>query len=189
MLNYHQQYDISNGIFITYDQQLDYRLLHSRHGQNVREKMKNIFPYKKYESINKETFILTCIYIMFTKSPSSYRSMVGELREIDLKEITKFKSTILNYNDYIQKDIKYIISEYGGNVTYQNLVRDFLDKKIQFYTLWFFILFSPDIDINILKESRVFRHIYKKLTFIMLFLTFKKESIDNLNRIFNQIKL
>ena len=189
MLSYHKQYDLSNGIFLTYDHQMDYRLLHSKHGQTVREKMKNTFPYHKYESIDKETFILSCIYIMFTKSPSSYRGLVSELRELNLKEVSTFKMTILNYNDYIQRDITYIISEYGGNATYQNIVRDFLDKKVQFYTLWFFILFNPDIDINELKKSRVFSHIHKKLTFIMLFVTFKQESIDNLNKVFNQIKL
>ena len=189
MLPYNKQYDLANGIFLTFDQQLDYRLLHSRHGAGVRDKMKMSFPYHKYEAVTKETFLLSCVYIMFTKAPSSYRGLVNELRDLDLKEISKFKASIINYNDYIQKDIKYIIKEYGGNVNYQNLIRDFIDKKIQFYTLWFYLVFAPDVDIEILKESRVFSHVYRNLKFIMQFLTFKQESVDNLSKVFNQIKL
>ena len=189
MLNYNQQYDISNGLFITYDKQLDHRLLHTSHGESVREKMKMSFPYQKYESRNRETFILTCIYIMFKKTPSSYRSMVSELKEVNMKDISKFKHDIMYYKYFIKQDISYLIKNYGGAISSQNVITEYNKGNIKFYTLWFFFKLNPNEDIEKLKESRVFSHIYRKLNFIMLFLTFSEEAINEISTIFNQMEL
>lgn len=188
MLSYNQQYDISNGIFLTYDSQLEKRLLHSRHGEGVRSKMKNLFPYHKYETTTKENFVMTCVYIMFTKSPSSFRGMVSELREVEEKEVQDFKYKILNYNDYIGKDIEYLKNNYG-NCTYQQAFRAFVDKKINFFTLWFYILFNPDINRDTIRKSRSLAHILRKIEFIMKFLTFKQESVERIGILFKELEL
>ena len=189
MLSYNQQYDISNGLFLTYDQHLDYRLLHSRHGKAVRDKMQVAFPYQKYESRNKQTFILSCIYVMFKKTPSSYRGMVSELKELHLKEITTFKHDIMHYQEFIKKDINYLIQNFGGVITSDKILREYLSGNIKFYTLWFYYLLNPDEDIEQLKTSRVFSHVYRKLKFIMMFLTFSEEATNDINILFNKMEL
>lgn len=189
MLSYNKQYDISNGIFLTYDNQLSYRLLHSKHGQAVRDKMKSQFPFNKYETFTKENFIMTCVYLVFTKSPSSYRGLVEELREVDEKAVFKFKDGIINYRQYIRKDAEHIRSNYGANVTAQDILREFTQKNINFYTVHFFLLFHPETNREELKKSRVFGHVIRKLDFIMKFLTFKDESVEYVKTIFKEIEL
>ena len=189
MLHYSQQYGIANGIFITYDSQLDYRLLHSKHGEKVRDKMKMLFPHHKYETTTKENFIMTCLYVMFFKTPSSFRGLVEELREVDVKEVDKFKHSILFYREYIVKDVNYIKETYGANVDIGNLLKELSEQKINFYTMHFFVLFHPEIDINAVRKSRVFGHILRKLSFLMKFLTFKDESVAYVKTVFKSIEL
>ena len=188
MLSYNQQYDIANGIFITYDSQLDKRLLHSRHGAGVRDKTKNSFPHNKYSTSTKENFVMTCIYIMYAKSPSSFRAMITELYEIDEKEVLDFKYKILNYNDYLGKDIRFL-KENFGNATYQQVFRSLIDKKIEFYTAWFYILFNPDINRETIRKSRSLGHILRKLEFLMKFLTFRTESVQRIEVLFKELEL
>lgn len=189
MLQYNQQYDISNGLFLTYDRQMDHRLLHTSHGQGVRDKMKTSFPYQKFESRTRETFILACVYIMFKLTPSSYRAMVVELKEIEMKDISKFKHDIVHYKDFMQQDIKYLIKNYGGVITSQNVLNEYINGKIKFYTVWFYYKLNPAEDIEALQKSRVFSHIYRKLTFIMLFLTFSEDAVKEIKQVFNQMEL
>lgn len=189
MLNYRQQYDLANGIFITYDSQLQKRLLHSNHGETPREKLKTFFPWNKYETVTKENFIMTCIYIMFVKSPSSFRSMVTELREVNDKEVQDMKYKIMNYQDYIGKDIMFLKTTFGANVNYQQVFRSFLDGQIQFYTVWFFILFNPDINLETIRASRTLSHVLRKLEFVMLFLTFKDESVSRIKSLFDGLEM
>lgn len=184
MLPYYKQYDISNGIFITYDNQLDYRLLHSKHKQETRENMKMFFPYQKYESVTKETFVLSCIYIIFTKTPSSFRGFVSELREIEIKDVKLFKHKILNYQDYMIKDVKHLKNNFGSSIDPQKVLTEFLNNKIEFYTAYWYL--------KVCKEEwvpgRTFSHIMRKLKFVMLFLTFKDESVKTIKQLFNQIE-
>ena len=189
MLSYNQQYDISNGLFLTYDRQMDRRLLHTSHGKAVRDKMQISFPYKKFEARNRETFIMACIFIMFKKTPSSYRAMVSELKDIDMKDISKFKHDIMYYQDFIQQDIKYLTKNYGGVITSQNILNEYIQGKIKFYTLWFYYKMNPNEDIEQLKQSRVFSHVYRKLQFIMLFLTFSDDAVENVKELFNHLEL
>ena len=185
MLSFNQQYDIANGIFITYDSQLDYRLLHSKHKQKTRESTKMFFPYQKWETRTKETFVLACIYVMYKKTPSSFRSFLGELREVDLKEVAKFKHIILNHQDFMAKDVAYLKETFGGGVEPQQVLKAYLDDKIQFYTAWWFIKLKHED----WKPGRTFGHVLRKLKFVMLFLTFKEESVKRMRELFDEIEL
>lgn len=185
MLSYNQQYDIANGIFITYDSQLDYRLMHSKHKRSTRERMKISFPYHKWETRTKETFVLACIYVIFTKTPSSFRAFVEELREVDLKEVGKFKHIILNYQDFMAKDVRYLKEEFGSSIDPQKVLTAYINGKIQFYTAWWYIKLNHED----FKPGRTFSHILRKLKFVMLFLTFKQESVDRMKELFNQIEI
>ena len=174
---------------MTFDQHLDHRLLHSRHGQGVRDKLQSSFPYRRFESKNKQTFILACLYIIFKKTPSSYRGMVLELKEIDMKEVSAFKHEIMHYNDLIKLDINYLIKNFGGVLTGDKMLREYLSNNIKFYTLWFYYLINPNEDIEKLKNSRVFSHVYRKLKYIMMFLTFSEESVNEIELLFTKMEL
>ena len=188
MLSYHQQYGIANGIFITYDSQLDGRLLHSKHGEAVRDKAKPMFPHHKFETSTKENFILACVYIMYFNTPTSFRGLVENLREVDLKEVTLFKNSVLQYRENLVRDVDFIREAYGAGVTVQQLLNELSKRKNRFYTMHFFILFHPEIDIKVLKKSRVFGHIIRKLRFTMKFFTFRDESVDYVKSVFKKIE-
>ena len=185
MLSYNQQYDIANGIFITYDSQLDYRLMHSKHKGGTRENMKMMFPYQKWETRTKEVFVLACLYTIFTKTPSSFRSFVGELREIDLKDVSSFKHIILNYHDFISKDVSYLRETYGSSIDQHTILNEFMEGKIKFYTAWWYVKFNEED----FKIGRVYAHVIRKLRFLMLFLTFREDSIENIRELFKQIEI
>ncbi|MCK5537937.1 MAG: hypothetical protein KAI79_14010 [Bacteroidales bacterium] len=189
MLNYDQQYNIANGLFLTYDQQMDKRLLHTSHGKAVRDKMEGMFPYRKYESRTRETFILACLYIIFTNTPSSYRALVTELKELDIKEIASFRFKINNYHDLMKADIIYLTKELGGTLNSNKMINEYISGNIQFYTLWFYFMFNPKEDIETLKSSRVFSHVYRKLKFIMMFLTFSQEAVNDIQILFNEMEI
>lgn len=185
VLSYNQQYDIANGIFITYDSQLDYRLMHSKHKAGTRDNLKNSFSYHRWEDRTKETFVLACIYVVFTKTPSSFRAMVSELREIDLKDITKFKHIIMNNQDFMAKDTAYLKETYGSSIDPQKVMKDFADGNIQFYTAWWYVKLQHEDWV----PGRTFTHVLRKLRFVMLFLTFKEESVQRIRQLFDQIEL
>ena len=185
MLSYNQQYDIANGIFITYDSQLDYRLMHSKHKSGTRENVRMLFPYQKWETRTKEVFVLACLYVVFTKTPSSFRSFVSELREVSMKEISKFKHIILNNQDFLAKDASFLQKTYGSSVDPQKVLKEYVDGKIQFYTAWWFIKLNHEDFV----PGRTFSHILRKLKFIMLFLTFKEDSIQRIRELFKQIEI
>lgn len=185
MLSFNQQYDIANGVYLTYDSQLDYRLLTSKHKQGTRKNMEMSFPYHKYEDKTKELFVLACIYVMYTKTPSSYRAFVEELREVEIKDVGSFKHKIMNYQDYIAKDVAYLKKEYGSALDPQKVLTEFLDNKIQFYTAsWYIRVHADDW-----KPGRTFTHVMRKLKFVMLFLTFKEESVKTIKGLFSQIEI
>jgi len=188
MLHYNHQYDISNGIFLTFDSQLQTRLLHSRHGASVREKVKPSFPHTKYETMTKENFVMTCLYIMYDSAPSSYRGMITELHEVDQKLVNDFKYKILNYNDYMGRDIKFLKEEYG-NATYQQVFRSLVDKKVEFFTVWFFIMFNPNINRDTIRKSRSLAHLLRKIESLMKFLTFRQESVERIGVLFKELEL
>lgn len=188
MLHYSQQYDISNGVFITFDQQLKQRMFKSNHKQATRDKLKTFFPHNKFDTMTKENFVMTCIYIMFTKTPSSYRGLVTELYEVTTEEVQDFKYRILNYDSYIGKDIRHMNETYGASITYQQVFREFLDGNYQFYSVWFFIMFNPKINRDEIRKSRALSHVLRKLEFIMLFLTFKQESVQRIKILFDGLE-
>lgn len=188
MLNYWNQYSISNGIYLCYDQRLTRRTLSSKHGEVVREKMKNVFPYRKHESTTKENFVLLSLYVMFTKTPSSFRSYVSEIANADMKEAMKFKQDILQYDNNIKRDVKYLREKYMDDLNVQNVFNEFNSRKIKFYSAWFYLNFCGE-DIEALSKSRVMGHVIRKLKFIMLYVTFKEESVNKIKTLMDILEL
>jgi hypothetical protein len=114
MLTFNQQYDIANGIFLTFDKNLPVRKMTSNHSQQVRDKARVSFPYTKFESWTKERFAISVIYIMYKKNPPSFKNLGQMLYELDEKEVKSFKSDIVNYNLYVAKDVDYLVQIYNS---------------------------------------------------------------------------
>ena len=159
--------------------------MHSKHKKPTRDKMEPMFPVDKWSSRKKETFVLACLHIMFYKTPSSYASLVTELRAFDIKKVAKFKHLIVYYADYMRKDVSYLKEAYGSGINTQNVLSAFVNKDIEFYTAWWFIKLNDED----FKPNRTYTHLLNRLKFIMLFLTFKEESIQNIKTLFNQFEL
>jgi len=185
LLSFDEQYNISQGIFLSFKNNSKKRQLSVNHSEKVRAKFKYLIP-SRFETYTKENFILTCLYISFTKSPSSYNSFLDILREIDFnKDITKFKDIIINYKFYLNKDINFIRESYGsGNVNI--LFSEYSKNNIQFYTLWFYLKYS-NIDINNLSNIQT---IYtNKIKVLLLYITFSEKSLINITNLFNESSL
>jgi len=182
-MKYYDMYQISHGMFLTYQNSLDKRLLHTNHKKTTIEKFEKFFPVEKYKRKTKETFVVCCLYVLFEKSPSSFHKMVDELRNLDFDEVIDFKRKIMNYEHYIKRDVKLIKEK--GYVTKEDIINMYIKKEIMFYTLYFYLKFTNQFES--LKNSRVYKVIYKKLKFIMLFITFKKESVEKIKKLISEI--
>jgi hypothetical protein len=176
-------YQISHGMFLTYHNSLDYKLLHTNHKLKTIEKFESQFPVEKFKRKTKETFIVSCLYVIFTKAPSSFYKMVEELKNLDFDDVIEFKRKIMDYERYIKRDINLIKEK--GFVTKNDIINMYIKNEIMFYTVYFYLKFTNQFES--LKNSRVHKLIYKKLKFIMLFLSFKKESIEKIRKLINEI--
>ena len=185
MLNYVNQYNISNGIFLCFDKELDHRKLTSNHSQQVRDKMKNSFPHLKFEGWTKENFVIMCIYIMFKKKPTSYRGMVQLLHEMKEKTVSEFKTEILNYNQHMARDVDYLIGKYGGKLTVDEIFNEFQQHDIKFYTLWFYLKTINADEESILK-TRAKSATFRRIKTLMLYLTFKQENVKKLEKLIKE---
>jgi len=182
-MKYYNMYQISHGMFLTFQNSLDKRLLHTNHSKEKIEKFEKFFPVNKFKNKTKETFIVCCLYVLFVKSPSSFHKMIEELKNLDFSEVSDFKQKILNYEKYIKIDIKKIKEK--GFITKEEIINLYLKNEIKFYTLYFYLVFTNQFED--LKKSRVYKLIYKKLKFIMLFLTFKEESKQKIKKMIEEI--
>jgi phosphoenolpyruvate synthase/pyruvate phosphate dikinase len=180
MLTFNQQYDIANGIFLTFDKNLPMRKMTSNHTQQVRDKARHYFPYTKFETWTKERFAITIIYIMYKKNPPSFKNLGQMLYELDEKEVKSFKSDIVNYNLYVAKDVDYLVQIYNSLPTIENIFFEYINGKIKFYTLWFYLK-KIDADMNELMESRIKGVILRKIKNLLLFVTFNAEKLDKIN--------
>jgi hypothetical protein len=122
---------------------------------------------------------------MFTKTPSSFRGLLTELREVDLKEISKFKHKILNYMDYISRDVNNLKEKFGSSLDPQTVLKEYMNGNIEFFTAYWYVKLHNE-EWN---PGRTFTHVMRKLNFIMLFLTFRDEAVEKIRELFKQIEL
>lgn len=185
MLSYYKQYHLAHSVFLTF--QKPERKWYSNHKQSIMNKYKNIFPYYKYETYNEKTFLFTCLYIIYTYTPQSFHSMINFLRQVDKKDVANFIYDIKMYKVNIKQNIRFLKENYSDILSYELLVKLYLDKKIKFYTFYFLLLFMHQLDR--LKNSRVYGIIYKKIRTIFLFMRLNKESVLEIrNFIENDLK-
>lgn len=183
MLQFNDQYNVLHGIFITFTQNTKSRLVVSKHKGGTREKVKGIYPYHKYETWTKENLVLLGLMIMLEHKPSSFQGMLQMLHddEIDQK-VKKFKDIIINYKIYITQDVNMIIEEYGEKPTFDVMFKLYTDKKIKFYTLWWYLKYSG-ADIDSICNMRIKGNIIKRIKQMNLFLTFKESNLEQIKKV------
>ena len=188
MLNYSIQYDVANGVFLTFKNNLSKRSYSVSHKQEVRDKAKSMFPYFKYESYTKENFIAVCLYIMVRYSPSSVNKMYTYLKDVEFEDALRFKEDILKYKLYIPQDVIYLRELYG-DPSIDQVFKEYRRYKIKFYTLWFFLKLK---DVNIddfISNNRINGQHLQKIKQLMLFVIFSEKAIDSIKLLFDETSL
>ena len=182
MLSFNELYNISQGIFLAFKNNSKVRQLTVSHSEQVRTKFKYSFP-SRFETFTKENFVLTCLYINFKKSPSSFQKVLDILIDIDFNvDVLKFKDVILNYKHHLNSDIN-ILREKYGNPTKEEVFQEYLRHNIQFYTLWFYLKYTN-------QHEDSFTHIQQininKIKTMLLYVTFSEKSLLHIQDIFNE---
>lgn len=186
MLSFSEQYNISYGIFLAFKNNSNKRQLSVGHSEVVRNKYKYMFP-KRFETYTKENFIFTCLYLAFTKSPSSFDSFVEKLKESNMEStILAFKDSIVNYKGYLKEDVEHMRSSYG-RATVANMFSEYLKNNIRFYTLWFYLRYLP------IEEELSYTNIQQihinKIKVLLLYVTFSEQSLTSIKSIFLESSL
>jgi len=173
---YDEQYNIANGIFMMFDKHSPKKIMAVRHSKKKRDEMKMLFPYKKYESYNKSVFILACLYVNFTKMPSSALGSIEFLRDVSLKDIQLFKDSIVQYKKYLKDDLQLLKDVFGTNIAFNEITEYYRTNKIKWYT-WYFYLVVSGYDLEKLEKSRINGLLYKKIKTLLIFVSFSQDSM------------
>jgi len=147
--------------------------------KGISEKYRNITPVYKYEEWSIKYFTMYSLYLIQKYAITSFSSFVKYLKNDETKEFQYWKSEIVNYKDYMKKDIEYLKQKYGK--LDERALQDFIEGKIKFYTLYFILYYRNKLEE--LSKSRVYGLVIKKLKFLMNFLkldgSLVKENLDN----------
>ena len=192
MLQYSEQYNIANGIFLAFHGKSKVRLLSVKHPHKKLDNMKSRFPFTKYEQFTKENFIVTCLYVMFRFSPSSVDDVLKHLQEINFKkEVEPFKVKIMTYRALLTSHIEYLIINYG-KPTIKDIFDAYREKKLEFYTIWFY-LYYLGYDLYIEIDTKVFSRVQvielKKIKNLLLYVTFSESSLEHIKLLLTQSDL
>jgi phosphoenolpyruvate synthase/pyruvate phosphate dikinase len=180
MLHYNNQYDIANGIFLTFDKNLANRKMTSNHSIQVREKTKSSFPYMKYSDWTKERFAISIIYLMYKKKPPSFKNLIQMLYDLDEKEVKKFKAEIINYEVLVSRDVEFLVQKYGSKPSEEDMFFEYSLGNIKFYTLWFYLK-KINADIDNIMNSRIKGVIIRRIKTLLLFVSFSEEKLKKID--------
>ena len=175
-MTYDEQYDIANGIFMMFDKSSKKKILGVRHSRKKRDEMKGLFPWKKFENRTRDVFILACIYVNFTRMPSSVIQSFELLSEVESKDIQLFKDSLIQYRKYMRDDIEMLKNEYGTNIVFEEVTEKYRKSEIKWYT-WYFYIVVSGYDIATLEKSRINGLLYKRIRTILLFVSFSQDSM------------
>ena len=179
-IGYDNMYNISAGIFSTFNSSSNKKLYYVNHSREKKDRMKNIFPIRKYNNTTKENFIIHNLYINFKESPSSLESLFSKLQDLDTKKSLQFKDEIKNYKKYLKEDIERIyIEESSVNMNY--MMTQYRTNKIKWFTLYFYLLAKYGEIPNSLKESRINSVLILKIEKLLIYLKFSDTSINEMS--------
>jgi hypothetical protein len=157
------------------------RSLSVRHTKEKIEKMRTHWDSTKYESYTRENFIILCLYINFTKSPSSCTSAFTKLAETSLDEAIKFKNAIINYKIELIKDIEFLQNLYGNSIDLRTITHHYRKNDIKWFTYYFYVKVSNSTEK--VKTSRIDKNLYSKITTLLLYVTFSERSYKIIDKI------
>jgi hypothetical protein len=184
MLNFSVQYNIAQGIFLAFKNNVKKKQLSVSHPEEVRNRYKYSFP-TKYQTYTKENFISLCLYICFKKSPSSFNRFLELINRVEFKDVLLFKNTIINYRHFLAEDTNFINSNYGsGSVI--TLFKEYNKGKIQWYTLWFYLKYS---NYDIVGLSHIQKVQINRIKTLLLYVTFSETSLSFVKTLFNESTL
>lgn len=175
-LSYDLMYNATAGIQLAFTTKTSSRLLSVNHRTKKRNQMLKIFPVNTFDTWTKENFILANLYINFTKAPSSLQSTIEFLKDVDEKEVYKFKNEIINYKDFLIQDIKRIKLEEGDNPGIDYMIQEYRNNKIKWYTFYFYLVVSGS-DIEKIQRSRLNGYLIKKIKKLLLYVSFSDKSM------------
>ena len=175
-MTYDEQYDIANGIFMMFEKSSQKKILGVRHNRKKRDEMKCMFPHKKYENRNRDVMILACLYVNFTKMPSSAIQSFEYLNELDMMDLQLFKDSLIQYRKYLKDDMEMLKNEYGTNVSFNEVTEKYRRNEIKWYT-WYFYLVVSNYDLEKLEKSRINGILYKKIRTMLVFVSFSQDSM------------
>jgi hypothetical protein len=129
---------------------------------------------------------------MFKKSCSSVDDILKHLHDINFKkEVEPFKVKIMQYRALLIGHIEYLISNYG-KASIKDVFDAYREKKIEFYTLWFYLYYSgydlyTEIDKKVFSRVQVIE--LQKIKNLLLYVTFSESSMEHIKIILKQSDL
>jgi hypothetical protein len=178
-------YNISAGIFSAFNSKNTKAKVYAvNHSQEKRDRMKNIFPIKKYNNFTKENFIFYNLYVNFHYSPSSLESLYEKLNTLDISKALSFKNEIINYKKFLREDIERINIE-ESNISIGYMINQFRKNKIRWFTLYFYILSIGNTIENTpeISKSRINKKAVEKIQKLLLYVSFSDESIKEFSKL------
>lgn len=179
-LHYYDIYNISNGVFLTFQKNLKEKLLCVSHSKDIMDKKIGFYPLN---FSNRGDFILLCVYIMFKYSPSSIYGLCDYLRNYNKTEYEKFKNTIKFYKNIIKKDITSLEEKYKKPM-FKEVMREYNKKQISFVTVYWYLMLYNIKDFNGINNTIICESILN----VFKFLKFTDESKDYIKTVFKQIE-
>lgn len=163
-------YHISNGVFLTFANNMPNSLLYVNHSNEKIESLKFVCPIIKVDRIE---FILLCVYIMYKFSPSCVFDLWDRLREITIENdgYIEFKTKIKFYRNILVKDLIFLTEKYN-NIKNEDYYIEFNKNNISLITMYWLIKLN-----YITSKSINENFIIEKIFNVVKFLCFKDSSI------------
>ena len=185
-------YQILWSVFLTHINQE--RISGVKHNDKTIKKYSLFIPFDKLLTVTTENILLSLLITILEKPVNTFFDLINST-DFEPKKITNFKNDIFLYKENLIKDLEYL-SNYGRNIDANIIFNSYLKKKIKFYTLYFFVNFlvvneiEPDKQkkkILVTKLTRIQKFIYRRINTVMLFITFKEESKEYIDKKIREI--
>jgi len=186
MLTYNDQYQILAGVYYTFNLKKNSSnnsstpLLRVKHSTEKIERMKVFYSYNKYNTTTKHNFIIYCLYTALNNNLTSLHSMMeimSSYTKDDIKIIIEFKNRIINYKLSIAKDISLILDRYNGKTPFENIIKMYRRKEINWFTMYYYGLYN-DINFEGIRKSRRYKGLISKIEKLMLYISFRDSTLE-----------
>jgi len=181
MLLYGDQYNVLSGVFFAFHTNSTEKILCVSHPAKKMDTMSKFYSYNKYSSWTKQNYIILCLYLNLNNSILSQHDMIQILNDVtkeDIKNVIKFKESIINYRREAHKDIQYLNDSFGGDMKYQGILQEYRKGNINWFTLWFYT--SIKLDKEKLLKSRIHKKLLNKIRVLTLYINFKEETFKEI---------